>query len=47
MQGEPLYPEAAYVVLSVVSGKVAAAGAFAWNAEVRNFVPVALPGLPL
>ena len=47
VQGEPLYPEAAYVVLSVVEGKVTAAAAFAWNPEVRNFVPVDLPGLPL
>lgn len=47
MQNEPLYPEAAYVVLAVAGGKVVAAAAFAWNAEVRNFVPVEPTGLPL
>lgn len=47
LQGEPLYPEAVYVVLSVVEGKVAAAAAFAWSAAVGNFAPVDLPGLPL
>jgi proteasome lid subunit RPN8/RPN11 len=47
IQGEPLYPEAAYVVLSVVEGKVAAAAAFAWHPEVRNFVPVELTGIPV
>ena len=46
MQGEPLYPEAAYVVVSVVSGKVTAAAAFAWSPEVRNFLPVELSGFP-
>lgn len=47
VQGEPLYPEVAYVVLAVVEGKVAAAAAFAWRAEVRNFVPVELAELPI
>jgi proteasome lid subunit RPN8/RPN11 len=47
IRGEPLYPEAAYVVLSVVEGKVVAAGAFAWSAAVRNFVPIELPEFPL
>lgn len=47
LQGEPLYPEAAYVVVSVVEGKVKAAAAFVWNPEVRNFVPLELPALPL
>ncbi len=47
VQGEPLYPQGTYVVLSVAEGKVVAAGAFAWSSGVRNFVPVDLPGLPL
>ena len=47
LQGEPLYPEAAYVVFSVVEGKVAATAAFAWNPDAKNFVPVELPDLPL
>ena len=47
IQGDPLYPQATYVVLSVTEGKVVAAAAFAWSPEARNFVPVELPGLPL
>jgi proteasome lid subunit RPN8/RPN11 len=38
--GEPAYPDALYVVVSVVSGRVAAAGAFQWNPEKRDFLPV-------
>lgn len=38
--GEPLYPQAIYVVLSVVEGKVAAAAAFAWHPDKRDFVPL-------
>ncbi len=47
VRGEPLYPEAAYVVLAVVEGKVAAAAAFAWNPAASDFVPLDLIGLPL
>ena len=47
IQNEPLYPEAAYVVLAVVQGKVAAAAAFAWNPQEKDFLPVELPGVPL
>ena len=39
---EPAYPDATYVVVSVVSGRVAAAGAFRWNSEGRDFLPVEL-----
>ncbi len=37
---EPAYPDATYVVVSVVSGRVAAAEAFRWNGERRDFLPV-------
>jgi proteasome lid subunit RPN8/RPN11 len=36
--GEPAYPDAVYVVTSVVSGAVAAAAAFQWSAGARDFV---------
>lgn len=42
---EPAYPAAAYVVASVVAGRVEAWAAFRWDAEGRDFVPVPL-GLP-
>jgi adenylyltransferase/sulfurtransferase len=38
--GEPSYPDAAYLVLSVVEGKAADAAAFRWNPESRAFAPV-------
>jgi [CysO sulfur-carrier protein]-S-L-cysteine hydrolase len=47
LRDEPLYPDAAHVVVSVIGGRVAAAAAFSWNPGVRNFVPVELTGLPL
>jgi proteasome lid subunit RPN8/RPN11 len=40
---EPMYPEASYVVVSVVNSRVAAVGAFRWDAGRRDFVPVDLP----
>ena len=39
-QGEPLYPNAVYLVVSVREGKVADANAFAWDPERRDFLPV-------
>jgi [CysO sulfur-carrier protein]-S-L-cysteine hydrolase len=39
IDGEPAYPEALYVVVSVVGGKVVSTGAFAWDALARDFVP--------
>jgi proteasome lid subunit RPN8/RPN11 len=45
--GEPLYPEAAYVVLAVVEGKVEAAAAFAWNPAAKDFLPLDSTGLPI
>ena len=38
--GEPAYPDATYVVASVVSGRVAAAEAFRWNGARRDFLAV-------
>lgn len=43
VQGEPAYPEATYVVVSVVEGKAAKAAAFAWSPEQRDFVPLDFP----
>ena len=40
--GEPAYPEAAYVVTAVVSGRVDAVAAFRWDAARRDFMPVDL-----
>jgi proteasome lid subunit RPN8/RPN11 len=40
--GEPMYPDASYVVVSVVNRRVEAIGAFRWDTERRDFVPVDL-----
>jgi len=40
LQGEPLYPNAIYLVVSVMQGKVAEAGAFAWDPPRGDFLPV-------
>jgi proteasome lid subunit RPN8/RPN11 len=42
INGEPAYPGATYVVVSVVERKVVDARAFAWNAAARDFAPVEL-----
>jgi proteasome lid subunit RPN8/RPN11 len=42
--GEPLYPDAAYLVVSVVAGKAAGAAAFRWDPARRDFLPVPLEG---
>jgi len=39
-QGEPLNPNATYLVVSVLQGKVADANAFAWDPGRRDFLPV-------
>jgi proteasome lid subunit RPN8/RPN11 len=39
VNGEPAYPEAAYVVVSVVEGKVVGAGSFRWDPAGSDFVP--------
>jgi proteasome lid subunit RPN8/RPN11 len=38
IDGEPAYPEAVYVVVSVVEGKVVDAQAFVWASATRDFV---------
>ena len=43
--GEPTYPDATYVVVSVVTGRVEAAAAFRWHPGRRDFLPVELPSL--
>jgi proteasome lid subunit RPN8/RPN11 len=40
--GEPAYPEAAYVVTSVMGGRVDGIAAFRWDPTRRDFVPVDL-----
>jgi [CysO sulfur-carrier protein]-S-L-cysteine hydrolase len=40
--GEPAYPGAVYVVVSVVRGVVDAAAAFRWDGARRDFVPMEL-----
>jgi proteasome lid subunit RPN8/RPN11 len=42
MNGEPAYPEAVYVVVSVVERKLADAGLFVWDPTARDFVPAEL-----
>jgi len=38
--GEPAYPDATYVVTSVVRGRVEALAAFRWDGAARDFVTV-------
>ena len=40
--GEPAYPDATYIVTSVVGGRADAIAAFRWDAAARDFVPVEL-----
>lgn len=42
IDGEPTYPDATYVVVSVMDGRVRAAGAFRWEAVRRDFAPIDL-----
>ncbi len=42
MGGEPAYPDAVYVVTSVVGGAVDAAAAFRWDAARRDFLAMEL-----
>jgi adenylyltransferase/sulfurtransferase len=42
IDGEPAYPDAVYVVMSVVDRKIAEVSAFAWDPERRDFVPADL-----
>ena len=45
MGGEPSYPEATYVVTSVMGGRADAMAAFRWDAERRDFGLVDDPSL--
>ena len=38
MNGEPAYPDAVYVVVSVVERRLAEAGAFVWDPDAQDFV---------
>jgi len=40
--GEPAYPDAVYIVTSVVAGKVDAIAAFRWDGAGRDFLPTEL-----
>src|SRR5713226_9795366 len=39
LNGEPAYPDAVYVVLSVVERRVVEAAAFVWDPSARDFAP--------
>ncbi len=39
VNGEPAYPDAIYVVVSVVERRVVDAAAFVWDVAARDFVP--------
>lgn len=45
--GEPMYPQATYVVVSVVAGQLEAVAGFRWNPRLADFerVEVGRPGL--
>lgn len=43
--GEPAYPQVAYVVMSVMGGRVVGAAAFAWDPGRRDFLPIELRGV--
>lgn len=40
INGEPAYPDAVYVVVSVLAGRPVAANAFAWDPARRDFLPI-------
>jgi proteasome lid subunit RPN8/RPN11 len=40
INGEPAYPDAVYVVLSVMERRVVEAGVYRWDAALRDFVSV-------
>lgn len=39
-RGEPLYPDATYLVVSVVDRRVEATGTFGWDPTERDFLPL-------
>src|SRR5262245_1128293 len=42
IDGEPTYPDAVYVVMSVMERQVVAVNAFVWDPSQRDFVPAPL-----
>ena len=40
VDGEPAYPDAVYVVISVMGGRPNGANAFAWDPARRDFLPL-------
>lgn len=40
VDGEPAYPGAVYLVVSVLAGRPAAANAFGWDPARRDFLPI-------
>ena len=42
VNGEPAYPDAVYVVVSVLEGRVADSAAFVWDTAAHDFVSVEL-----
>ena len=44
--GEPMFPGAAYIVMSVTAGGVAAASQFVWDAERSDYREAALSEIP-
>lgn len=44
LDDQPTYPEAVYLVASVVAGRVEAVAAFQWDPQQRDFRAVALEG---
>jgi len=40
VNGEPAYPDAVYVVVSVLEGRVADAAAFVWDTAAHDFVSI-------
>ncbi|HVQ74772.1 MAG TPA: Mov34/MPN/PAD-1 family protein [Candidatus Binatia bacterium] len=43
IEGDPAYPDATYVVVSVVAGRLGATAAFRWDAERRDFAAIDVP----
>jgi [CysO sulfur-carrier protein]-S-L-cysteine hydrolase len=41
VDGEPAYPQAVYIVVSVMEGRLVGAGAFRWDPGLRTFAPLA------
>jgi [CysO sulfur-carrier protein]-S-L-cysteine hydrolase len=46
LQGEPMYPETTYVVVSVLNGEVDAVAGFRWDGARKSFAPVDVGAAP-